>query len=172
MSLCLYFINTVPEFTSMMQMEFPPQVATRLVVLAASLGSGSKTTWTMNNEITTLSTIPRHRPHLPDLGLDICWIVVFTVTPDEVDWVVIEASHILTPHPFRNVFRAVRFRTLFIRHFLIWKLNSPQAGSTRTSLCRALYEILLIWNYTVSYKLKVLTIHFNWSCCLKLEMYE
>ena len=43
-SLCLYFIRTVPEVTSMMQIEFPPHVATFEVVLSGLWGSGSKTT--------------------------------------------------------------------------------------------------------------------------------
>ena len=43
-SLCLYFIRTVPVLTSMIQIEFPPHVATLDVVLEASSGSGSKTT--------------------------------------------------------------------------------------------------------------------------------
>ena len=43
-SLCLYFIRTVPVLTSMMHIEFPPHVATLVVVLEASSGSGSNTT--------------------------------------------------------------------------------------------------------------------------------
>ena len=43
-SLCLYFIKTVPVMTSIIQIEFPPQVATLDVVFKGSKGSGSNTT--------------------------------------------------------------------------------------------------------------------------------
>ncbi len=43
-SLCLYFMRTVPEVTSIIHMEFPPQVATLDVVFSGWWGSGSKTT--------------------------------------------------------------------------------------------------------------------------------
>lgn len=37
-------MRTVPLLTSMIQIELPPHVATRLVVFVGSEGSGSKTT--------------------------------------------------------------------------------------------------------------------------------
>ena len=55
-SLCLYFMSTVPVTTSIIQIEFPPQVATLEVVLLGSLGSGSKTT----SQIWKMSKIARY----------------------------------------------------------------------------------------------------------------
>ena len=39
-------MRTVPLLTSIIQIEFPPHVATKLVVFVESVGSGSKTTLT------------------------------------------------------------------------------------------------------------------------------
>ena len=57
--------------------------------------------------------------HLPDLGLNICWIVVLTVASDEVDRVIVETSDILTFMPFTDIFGTFTLRTFFIRHFEI-----------------------------------------------------
>ena len=61
--------------------------------------------------------------HLPDLGLNIGWIVVLTVASDEMDRIVVEASHVFTFMLFTGIFRTFTLRPLFIRHFEIF-LNS------------------------------------------------
>ena len=105
----------------MMQMEFPPQVATRLVVLVASLGSGSNTTCEVILILATSFSYTRNlRSHLPDLGLNIGWIVVLTVASDEMDRIVVEASHVFTFMLFTGIFRTFTLRPLFIRHFEIF----------------------------------------------------
>ena len=101
----------------MIQMEFPPHVATRLVVLVASLGSGSNTTWEIISGLVRCRA--RAETYLPDLGLNICWIVVLTVAPNEVDRVIVEASDVVTFKLFTGIFGTFTLRTFFIRHFEI-----------------------------------------------------
>ena len=63
------------------------------------------------------------RSHLPDLGLNIGWIVVLTVASDEVDRVVVEVSHVLSFMPFTGIFGTFTLRSLFIRHFETFRLE-------------------------------------------------
>jgi hypothetical protein len=63
------------------------QVATWLVVLVVSAGSGSNTAWWEDSG---------GRTHLPDLGLDIGRVGVLGVGPDEVDRVILEIELLLS----------------------------------------------------------------------------
>ena len=89
-SLCLYFIRTVPVFTSTMQIEFPPQVATFEVVFVWSFGSGSKTTSQIYNKKLYCINVNMQvhvkgdekvfsQIHFCYLRLNICRIIIFTV---------------------------------------------------------------------------------------------